>query len=226
MKILRRNIEIRASQDEDSRLIEGQAIVFDSWSRDLGGFEEIIRSSAISQDLIDSSDVIANVNHDDNQMVARWNRGKGTLRLDLREDGLYFSYEAPKTARGDELLWNIRNGNLFECSFAFSLPNDNTCERWYRDEAGKLKREITKIGGLYDVSVVTVAAYPATSVDARAKELGFEDEIIDVEKINRSIDEEIEAAEQMEKELRTKEIHDKLDEKLRDFYKYISLKNE
>lgn len=216
MEIIRRNIEIRASQDEDSRLIEGQAVVFDSWSRDLGGFEEIIRSTAITQELVNESDVIANINHDDNQMVARWNRGKGTLNLELKADGLYFSYEAPKTARGDELLWNVRHGNLTECSFAFSLPNNDTCQRWFRGEDGGLKREIIQIGGLYDVSVVTLAAYPATSVDARAEK-------IDIEAICRSLDAEDEAAKQAEEEFRIKDIHDKLNNKLSEFYKNISL---
>ena len=214
MEIIRRQVEIRAQ--EDSRLIEGQAVVFDSWSRDLGGFTEIIRSSAISQELIDESDVIANINHDDNQMLARWNRGKGTLHLELKDDGLYFSYEAPETTRGDELLWNVRHGNLTECSFAFSLPNNDTCQRWFRDANGALKREITEIGGLYDVSVVTLAAYAATSVDARNAEH------IDIEAITRALDDEEKAAEAKIEEERIAEIRNKLDEKLHEFYKNIS----
>ena len=216
MEIINRNIEIRASQDENSRLIEGVAVVFDSWSRDLGGFTEIIRSSAISQELVNSSDVIANINHDDNQMVARWKEGKGTLNLELKEDGLHFSFEAPQTERGNELLWNVRNGNLFECSFAFSLPDNTTCQRWSRGEDGSLKREIFEIGALYDVSVVTVAAYPATSVDARS-------ENIDIEAIKRSLDEEELEAKRVEEEKRAGEIIAILDLRLNDFYKNISL---
>lgn len=213
MEIIRRNIEIRAA--EDSRLIEGVAVVFNSWSRDLGGFEEIIRSGAISQELIDNSDVIANINHDDNLMVARWKRGTGTLNLELKEDGLHFSYEAPETERGNQLLWDIRHGNVSECSFAFSLPMNDTCQRWYRGEDGLLKREIFEIGGLYDVSVVNTAAYPATSVANR--------EQIDVEAIKRSLDEE-EAAQKAEKECIEKdEIIAILDIRLHDFYDKINI---
>ena len=47
-KIIVRNIELRLA-GEDSNLIEGQAVVYNSWSRDLGGFTEIIKSGAISQ---------------------------------------------------------------------------------------------------------------------------------------------------------------------------------
>ncbi len=214
MEIIRRNIEIRAA--EDSRLIEGVAVVFDSWSRDLGGFQEIIRSTAITQELIDNSDVIANINHDDSLMVARWNRGTGTLNLELREDGLHFSYEAPDTERGNQLLWDIRHKNITECSFAFSLPNNDTCQRWYRDADGSLKREITQIDGLYDVSCVNLAAYPATSVDARS-------ENIDIEAMKRSLDEADAEAEKAAEEARKAEITAKLDEKLSNFYKNISL---
>lgn len=212
MEIIRRNIEIRAA--EDSRLIEGVAVVFNSWSRDLGGFTEIIRSGAISQELIDNSDVIANINHDDNLMVARWKRGEGTLNLELKEDGLHFSYEAPETERGNQLLWDIRHKNITECSFAFSLPMSDTAQRWYRD-GGELKREIFEIGGLYDVSVVNTAAYPATSVANR--------EQIDIEAIKRSLDEEEAAQKAEEERIKRDEIIAILDIRLHDFYDKINI---
>lgn len=212
-KIIVRNIELRVAS-EDSPIIEGQAVIYESWSRDLGGFTEIIRSGAITQELVDNSDVVANINHDSNQLVARWNRGKGTLKLDLREDGLWFSFEAPPTERGKELLWNIRNGNLFECSFAFSLPNNNTCERWYREDGG-LKREITQIGGLYDVSIVTIAAYPATSVDNREK--------IDVEMITRSLDEKEAEQKRVEEEAKKDEILNGLNDRMKTFLEKINI---
>lgn len=214
MEIIKRNIEIRAA--EDSRLIEGIAVVFNSWSRDLGGFSEIIRSSAISQELVDNSDVIANINHDDGLMVARWNRGTGTLNLELKEDGLHFSFQAPETERGNQLLWDIRHKNITECSFAFSLPNNDTCQRWYRDEEGGLKREIFEIGGLYDVSCVNLAAYSATSVDARS-------ENIDIEAITRSLDEAEAEEKRVAEEARIAEIQSKLDEKLKTFLEKVNI---
>ena len=56
-KILYRAIsEVRSNTE--SRTITGYAIVFESWSRDLGGFYEIIRKGAITQELINRSDVI------------------------------------------------------------------------------------------------------------------------------------------------------------------------
>lgn len=212
-KIYRSVAEIRAN--EESRTISGYAVVFDSWSRDLGGFTEIIRKTSITPELLNESDVIMNINHDDSLMLARWKEGNGTLRLSLDDHGLAFEFDAPETERGNQVLWDVRNGNLYECSFCFALPNNKTCERWFRDEDGSLKREITQIAWLHDCSIVITAAYPSTNVDSR--------ELIDIEAIKRSLDEVDEANKQAEIEARKKVIHDKLDNKLSEFYKNISL---
>lgn len=194
-KVLYRAISELRSNTE-SRTITGYAIVFESWSRDLGGFYEIIRKGAITQELINRSDVIMNVNHDNDKMVARSVNGEGTLKLTLDDTGLRFEFEAPPTPLGEELLFNIRSGNLFECSFAFSLSGSDTCERWTKDE-NMLRREILEIGGIYDCSIVTVAAYGATSCHTR----GLETEIINTQDILRNMDNK-EKLNQLEEEIK------------------------
>lgn len=216
MKIIQRSFDTLRAADGEGRKLIGRAVVFDSWSRDLGGFKEIIHRSAISDELLASSDIIMNINHDNNQMVARWNGGNGTLSLELREDGLWFEFEAPQTERGNELLWNVRSGNLFECSFAFSLPDNKTCTRWYKDEDG-LKREINEIGGLYDCAIVTFAAYPDTNVDSREKE------IIDTQIIIRSLEEEEREKEKSEELIRNAEILTSLDDKRKEFLEKLNI---
>ena len=168
----------------------------ESWSRDLGGFYEIIRKGAITQELINRSDVIMNVNHDNDKMVARSVNGEGTLKLTLDDIGLRFEFDAPPTSLGEELLFNIRSGNLFECSFAFSLSGSETCERWTKDE-NMLRREILEIDGIYDCSIVTVAAYGATSCHTR----GLETEIINTQDILRNMDNK-EKLTQLEEEIK------------------------
>ena len=212
-KIYRNISEIRANAE--SRTIEGYAVVFDSWSRDLGGFTEIIRSSAISQELLNESDVIMNVDHNDALMLARYKGGEGTLRLSLDEHGLAFSFEAPDTERGNQILWDVRNGNLFECSFCFALPNNDTCQRWFRGEDGSLKREITQIGWLHDCSIVVTAAYPATSVDAR--------EAIDIEAITRSLDEAEAEEKRAEEQAKKDEVLASLDVRLKSFLEKVNI---
>lgn len=194
-KVLYRAISELRSNTE-SRTITGYAIVFESWSRDLGGFYEIIRKGAITQELINRSDVIMNVNHDNDKMVARSVNGEGTLKLTLDDIGLRFEFDAPPTPLGEELLFNIRSGNLFECSFAFSLSGSETCERWTKDE-NMLRREILEIGGIYDCSIVTVAAYGATSCHTR----GLETEIINTQDILRNMDNK-EKLNQLEEEIK------------------------
>lgn len=193
------------SNDSESRLITGCAVVFESWSRDLGGFNEIIHKGAITQELIDNSDIIMNINHDDDKMVARYCRGNGTLSLELTDDGLHFSFDAPTTALGEELLYNVRNGNLFECSFAFTIPDTNGAERWYKDADNTIKREINQIDGLYDCSVVTHAAYSATSCSARHLR-GLEVETVNPEEMLHSYQ---------------RNIDEKYDNELKDLEKYI-----
>ena len=105
-KVLYRAISELRSNTE-SRTITGYAIVFESWSRDLGGFYEIIRKGAITQELINRSDVIMNVNHDNDKMVARSVNGEGTLKLTLDDIGLRFEFDAPPTSLGEELLFPL-----------------------------------------------------------------------------------------------------------------------
>lgn len=164
-KIIFRSTDIQS--EKESRIITGRAIVFESWSKNLGGFYEIIHRGAITQELIDKSDIIMNINHDDEKMVARSRQGKGTLSVSLRDDGVYFSFEAPTTSRGDELLYNIRNGNIFECSFAFTIPDDIHSERWYVDSDNVYRREVNVIDGLYDMSLVIHGAYGDTNCQTR-----------------------------------------------------------
>lgn len=178
MKKLYTRATVDQNADDTSRLITGKAVTFGTRSQWLGYWEYISRD-ALTQDLVDSSDVIANFQHDDTRMLARWTRGEGTLSLDLREDGLYFSFECPDTTLGNDILWHIRHGNLRSCSFAFTIPGDSAM-RFYRDENGELCGEVMKMDGLYDVSIVTEPAYEDTFVNARD---------FDIEAIKRSLDE-------------------------------------
>ena len=152
--------------DDTSRLVEGTAIVFDSNSEDMGFIERIL-PTAINEDVIKKSDVFAYLNHDASRgVLARSRYGKGSLQLDLQEDGLHYRFDAPQTPLGDELLSYLTRGEITTSSFAFSLPKEGG-DRWYRSEDGVLHRDILKIDRLYDVSPVFIPAYEATSVMKR-----------------------------------------------------------
>ena len=76
--------EYRAAEDgsTESRRVVGCAVKFDSDSQDIG-FTERILKGAITQELIDNSDVYARMDHRDDVVLARSNHGVGSLKLVL-----------------------------------------------------------------------------------------------------------------------------------------------
>lgn len=151
--------------DEDKRTVEGYAILFNTKSDGLS-FEEVIEAGAL-EGVIERSDVFALLNHDKYRgILARSKRGVGSLTLSVDNKGLRYTFDAPKTALGDELLENIRRGEINESSFSFDVESDT----WEKKKDGTWKRTIHKIGNLYDVSPVYSAAYSKTSVYMRGKE--------------------------------------------------------
>ena len=153
----------------EGNTVVGKAIAFDSPSKDLG-FIETIKRGAITQELLDESDVFARMNHSEDYILARWNKGKGSLNLELREDGLYFDFEIPNTEKGNELREHIKRGEITQCSFAFVVSSDDNAERWYKKN-GVTYREINKIGWLGDVAPVFNPAYEDTIVSLRAQQM-------------------------------------------------------
>ena len=158
-----------ANTSNDNRHIEGYAIVFNSLSTDLGGFREIIEPTAITDELIKNSDILCLMNHDIKKgVLARSYQGRGSLKLEIDEHGLHYSFEAPKTALGDEVLEGIRRGDISKCSFAFVCGEDV----WDKDEkTGEYIRHVKKIKNLYDVSLVYHPAYEETEAIADTRGL-------------------------------------------------------
>lgn len=159
----------------DSRVISGYAVVFESESRDLG-FIEIIHKGAITDETIKNSNVVAKYNHNDDIVLARSRYGEGTLKLTVDDYGVKYEFEAPHTVAGDEALELIKRGDIYESSFAFTIAKEKGSEKWSKRD-GKLYREIFKINELFDISPVTTAAYAATSACTRKLE-----ELSDIEK--------------------------------------------
>lgn len=157
-------VEMRA-EGEESRKIVGYAALFNTRSEDLGGFVEVIEPGAFG-DSIGRSDIRALINHNDNLVLAR--STTGTLKLEEDEKGLRYEFDVPDTSYGNDLLTNVRNGNITQSSFAFSLGSGEEYESWEEMEDGRLLRKIKKFDRLYDVSPVTYPAYRATTVSARS----------------------------------------------------------
>lgn len=165
--------EVRNTNNEitpilpESRTVSGYAIVFNSDSNDLGGFTERINPDALNG-VIEKSDVLCLLNHnEDKGVLARSKQGEGSLTLEIDEIGLKYTFDAPNTALGDELLEGLRRGDITTSSFAFTVGNDS----WSKNEDGSYLRTINSISELFDVSPVYRAAYDATSVKVDARGL-------------------------------------------------------
>lgn len=156
------NIELR--DEPESRHIEGYGSVFNERSLDLGGFVEMIAPGAFDG-VIDRSDVKCYLDHNPEKgILARSRNGKGSLSLVIDEKGLKYSFDAPKTNLGDEVVEGLKRGDYSQSSFAFTVDD----EVWTKEADGTYLRTITKIGGLYDVSIVANPAYEGTSVALRS----------------------------------------------------------
>jgi len=153
------NFELRARPE--SRTIEGYAAIFDS-ETNLGWFTEEIARGAFQG--ADMTDVVALFNHDPNFPLAR--TSSGTLSLEVDEKGLRYSFEAPDTTFGEDLLKMIRRGDISQSSFAFTIKE----QQWIDRADAPMKRIIREIDTLYDVSPVTYPAYKETSVTARMRQ--------------------------------------------------------
>lgn len=204
-----KNIEIRnlgsiIQRDyNESRHVEGYAIVFDSRSEDLGFYEYIDRD-AVSQELVNSCDIFALLNHDDEKVLARSNKGIGSLTLTVDDRGLKYEFDAADTQLGNDLLEYLKRGEITTSSFAFYVdPKDPEAETWERKD-GANYRYIHKIAYIADVSPVWRAAYSATSVSQRS-----------LDKCKELEEKEMEQK-RLEEEQRKNTILLKLDEKLKE----------
>ena len=152
----------------ESRTITGRAIVFNAESEILDDwgmrFREIIRPEAVIMEFLNSQDVKMNMLHDRNLTLARCNKGKGSMRMAVDEQGVTFEFEAPKCDIGDRCLEMVKRGDYSGCSFEFYPEEYDVEER----EGGK---DVTiihkKLRMLTALTIGMDPAYSQTSVNAR-----------------------------------------------------------
>lgn len=163
-----RLIELRSVDSEDGKMIvEGYAVRFEEPTligSEEYGFTEVIDRHAL--DTTDMKDVPLKYQHNDSKgILARTRNGSLTLTKD--EFGLKIRAELQPDVSDHVDVYNcIRSGLLYQMSFAFDVKAQEIDR-----SVSPIKRTITKIGRLYDTSVVDFGAYPTTSIYARSLEL-------------------------------------------------------
>ena len=164
-----REVRSAAAPSVSGRRVSGVAAVFNSPSQVLfegnRRFIEIILPGAIDEALIQRSDVKALVDHNRERLLARSNKGRGTLSLRITSTGLLYEFNSPNTADGDFAVEMVRRGDVDGSSFAFSVAEGG--DVWEKRSDGIYLRKIKKISGLYDVTITASPAYPETSVGVR-----------------------------------------------------------
>jgi HK97 family phage prohead protease len=216
-----KNTQFRAKLIENNgnndRHIRGYGVVFGQKSKiiteyiqDKGEyrtFNEIINSRAFDKLIANNYngiDVILNVNHEFDQILARL--ASGTLTLNKDNYGMTYETDLPETARGEDVLQMVGRGDYYESSFQFIVAEGG--DKWeYDQNTGLWTRTIFEIDALIDMCVASFrGCYSNTDISV-GERLEYEAKDIEVaarklnelmNSTNKRTDETIESTENME----------------------------
>lgn len=157
------DLRFKAETNDDNKMeIKGYAAVFNS--PETYGYTEVIAPTAF--DNADMSDVVLRYNHEDTFMVLARTRNN-SLKLNVDEKGLFMDAILQDNIQSHKDIYNaVDSGLIDKQSFAFYVDED---EYDYDTDT----RTITKIGKVFDVSVVDQPFYNATDVSV-ARDLNDE----------------------------------------------------
>lgn len=182
MKEIRKlDLQFRAENNDDEKMeIKGYAAVFNS--PETYGYTEVIAPTAF--DDADMSDVVLRYNHEDTFMVLARTRNK-SLKLDVDEKGLFMDATLQDDIQSHKDIFNaIKSGLIDKQSFAFVVDED---EYDYDTDT----RTITRIGKVFDVSVVDQPFYNATDVSV-ARDVNSDDFMARREELRKEHEHKIE----------------------------------
>lgn len=205
------NIEFHANEN---RTIEGRAIPFNVKSPNREGFRELITPEAV-EGVFEKSDVFMVYNHDRSKgFLARAKNGNGSLRIDVRDDGVYFNFEALHDDLSNYVYERLQRGDLDEMSWAFTVAQDT----WTKAEDGVYDRVINRFDHIYDLSIVDQSYYGIENAVGckRFAEIQEEERLEN----ERKMEEARLAAEKEEQERREAEEKEK-EEKLKAYYEQM-----
>lgn len=174
-----RNLEENDSDQPEIPVFTGKAIIYDKETQICKGIFEKIQKDAFT-DAIERDDVRCLFNHNPNYVLGR--NKSGTLKLEKREDALYFTVFPPHSSWCEDLKNSVKRGDISQCSFAFSTENDE----FKLDKDGNIHRTVLD-GKLYDISIVTYPAYEETHVALRSRVDTFKQLILDKENLANKV---------------------------------------
>ena len=199
---IKRSFEItyRAKKDSEKKVIQGYAVVFDSWT-DISSWGEIwkecIRKGAFTQSLKENN-ILALYNHDFNNVLARKDVN---MKLVEEDKGLYFEIELPDTTQGNDLYELIDKKIVNQCSFSGYVRKN----LWSEDNGGNVLREILEID-LIEITITPIPAYEVTEAEVkRSREIKStkenKEDKLDFEEIIRESKRKLKEIRESEREL-------------------------
>lgn len=176
-------LRIREATDgAESRTIEGYALKFGVRSRLLcdwwNNYYEVLEPGCVTREMLDKQDIKLTMFHDRQLVLARSNKGNGTLSYEVDKVGVKFWAEMPHTVDGDKALELVSRGDIAGCSFIYSTDEgdsenavsyerlDEKCD----DGEDILLRHVKRIDNVYDFTITTDPAYEQTDVSKREVE--------------------------------------------------------
>ncbi len=176
-------LRIREATDgAESRTIEGYALKFGVRSRLLcdwwNDYYEVLEPGCVTREMLDKQDIKLTMFHDRQLVLARSNKGNGTLSYEVDEVGVKFWAEMPHTVDGDKALELVSRGDIAGCSFIYSTDEDDSENAVSYERLGEkgddgediLLRHVKRIDNVYDFTITTDPAYEQTDVSKREVE--------------------------------------------------------
>ena len=176
-------LRIREATDgAESRTIEGYALKFGVRSRLLcdwwNNYYEVLEPGCVTREMLDKQDIKLTMFHDRQLVLARSNKGNGTLSYEVDKVGVKFWAEMPHTVDGDKALELVSRGDIAGCSFIYSTDegdSENAVSYERLDEKGDdgediLLRHVKRIDNVFDFTITTDPAYEQTDVSKREVE--------------------------------------------------------
>ncbi|HBG7702228.1 TPA: HK97 family phage prohead protease [Clostridioides difficile] len=178
------DITLTSTENDNKLVVEGYVNETEKWSYKMrskkGPFIEKIEKGAFKRALDRGLDIHFLAEHDSNKILASTRNGSLTLKED--DKGLLMRATISKTSYGKDYYELIKDGILRNMSFGFNVIKDS----WKQGKDGTLERSIKDLN-LFEVSVVTNPAYPASNIQSRGMDLVEEVEVTEIREEKKDI---------------------------------------
>lgn len=151
--------ELRAALDNDEPVVTGRAIVYNSWSEDLGGWREVIQPGAIELE----DDLRILFDHDTSMVIGRTKSGTATAVDDGM--GVVMRATPPNTTWAKDMLESMKRGDIDQMSFRMMVLDDD----FTYDPVSDIVKRTVKRAAVSELSIVSMPAYAETAATTRSR---------------------------------------------------------